>query len=222
LALRHYNIFIKFEGGLTLPNYIKIPWILAIIFNLVSMIWFLLGTTAKFQRSLDLVGTVTLIFCWIPSLLIVYLSINALIKESPPTNFRVLILVIVLLFLAVNLFKAVNTAGWLYDDITSDPIKTTTDGNFEYRTELVNLFQKNSRAQLFLRNVSNGQEVYIPLEVNTNEIHVIGISSTEDWMWAVLSKSNIPDHYELTTTEKLPVPQKRFLINIKKGTARIL
>jgi hypothetical protein len=186
------------------------------------MIWFLLGTTANFQRSLDLVGTVTLIFCWIPSLLLVYLSINALIKKSPPTNFRVLILVIVLLFLAVNLFKAVNTAGWLYDDITSDPIKTTIDGNFEYRIELVNLFQKNSRAQLFLRNVSNGQEVYIPLEINTNEIHVIGISSTEDWMWAVLSKSNIPNHYELTTTEKLPVPQKRFLINIKKGTARIL
>jgi hypothetical protein len=205
-----------------LPNWIKIPWILAIILNLVSMIWFLLGTTANFQRSLDLVGTVTLIFCWIPSLLIVYLSINALIKESSPTNFRVLILIIVLLILAVNLFKAVNTTGWLYDDITSDPIKTTTDGKYEYRTELVNLFQKNSRAQLYLRNVSNEQEIYIPLEVNTNEIHGIEVSSTEDWMWAVLSKSNLPDHYELTTTEKLPVPQKRFLINIKKGTAGIL
>jgi hypothetical protein len=206
-----------------LPNWIKIPWILAIILNLVSMIWFLLGTTANFQRSLDLVGTVTLIFCWIPSLIIVYLSINALIKGSPPTNFRVLILIIVLLILAVNLFKAVNTAGWLYDDITSDPIKTTTDGKYEYRTELVNLFQKNSRAQLFLRNVSNGQEIYIPIEINTNEIYGISYSvSEDDWMWAVLSDSNLSNLYELTTTKELPVPKKTFLINIDKGTSRIL
>jgi hypothetical protein len=205
-----------------LPNWIKIPWILAIILNLVSMIWFLLGTTANFQRSLDLVGTVTLFFFWIPSFLIIYLSINALVKGSLPTNLRALILIIVLLILAINLFKAVNTVGWLYDDITSDPIKTTTDGKYEYRTELVNLFQKNSRAQLFLRNVSNGQEIYIPLDVNTSEIHGIGVSSTEDWMWAVLSKSNLPDHYELTTTKNLPVPKKTFLINLDKGTSRIL
>jgi hypothetical protein len=205
-----------------LTYWIKIPWILAIILNLVSMIWFLFGTTANFQRSLDLVGTVTLIFCWVPSLLIVYLSINALIKELPPTNFRVLVLILVLLILAVNLFKAVDTEGWLYDDITSHPIKTTTDGKYEYRIELINLFQKNSSERLYLRSVSTSKESFIPININTEKVGAISISSEDDWKWAEMSPTDVPDHYYLITTDELPVPTKKFLIDVKKGSSSML
>lgn len=208
-----------------MSTWVKIVWLFAIIVNIVSLIWFLLGSTANFQRPLDLINTVTLITVWVPSLLLVVLSTILFIKGWVASNFKhigVWLILLALLFFAVPLFKGVNTEGWLYDHITSDPIKITSDGEFEYRTELINLFQKNSRERLYLRNVSTGREMYIPIDINTTEIYGIWVREGDDWMWALLSPTDVPNQYELTTTEILRVPKNKFLIDIGTGTSQRL
>ena len=116
------------------------------------------------------------------------------------------------------LFRSVNTSGWLYDRITSDPLRLTSDGKYEYRIDLINLFQKNSKERLYLRQVSTGEERFIPLHLNSREIHGIGIPNDNDWSWAILCPTESAYIYDLMTTEMLPVGIKRFEINVEKGT----
>ncbi len=201
--------------------WIKVLLIVGILVNVVAMMWFLLGSTANFNRSLDLVSTVMLLKVWFPSLILVVIAITILIKGWAPTNYiylvAVCLIIVTLLYLAVPLFKGVNTQGWLNDNIVSDPLKLTSDGKYEYRLELINLFQRNSRERLFLRDVSTGQEIYISVYINTKDKHGLYVRSGDDWMWAILSPTNDPHQYMLTTTEILRLPEKRFFIDVTRG-----
>jgi hypothetical protein len=204
----------------------KIVWILATILCAISVIWYLLGSTANFQRSIDLVTTFIFIYLWIPSLILVVISTTLLLRGWNPSSIKsyviLWIIILIVIQFSLTLYKGVNTTGWLNDHIRSDPLKITSDGKYEYRIELINLFQKNSRERLYVRNVSTGEEIYITVEINTDEVHGIREINGDDWAWGVMNPTDVPDHYELNTTKTLPVPQKRFLIDLEASASRIL
>lgn len=156
-----------------MPTWLKNIWIIAIVVNSVSLVWFLLGTTANFQRSMDLVELLTLVLIWLPSLLLVVVSIKILknkkLSISKSRHVAVNFIIFLLFSLSIPLFIDVNTGGWLYDDIESDSLKLTSDGKYKYRIELINMDQKNSREQLYVRNISTDEEsIYQLILIQTN------------------------------------------------------
>jgi hypothetical protein len=208
-----------------LPRWIKGIWIFATIVNAVSIIWFLLGSTANFQRSLDWVGFLTLLFIWIPSLLLVLFSSMILLKKWVPASNNkysgLSLLIFLLLSLSAPLFEGVTIRGWLYDNVHSDPMKLTSDGKYEYQTQLINTNQKNRSERLYVRNVSTGEEMYITVDINTDEL--VGLSfGGKNWAWAILEPTGVPNQYVLSTTEMLDMPKKKFLIDISAGVSRRL
>ncbi|SEL85412.1 hypothetical protein SAMN05518856_12092 [Paenibacillus sp. OK003] len=56
-------------------------WITIIFINVAVFIWFLVGATSNFQRSLDLIGMPIMLFYGIPSLIVNVISIVILIKK---------------------------------------------------------------------------------------------------------------------------------------------
>jgi hypothetical protein len=207
-----------------MQTWIKCIWIFATIVNTISLVWFLLGSTANFQRSLDLVGLVTLVLMWVPSLVLVLVSIKLLLNGWVPSSsisyFLFWFMIFNLLSFALPLLDGVDTRGWLYESVETDPIKLTSDGKYEYRIELINMWQKNSHERLFVRNVLTGEEKFIPVEINTDELKGISQGSHQNWAWAIMAPTDDLDHYELSTTENLRMTQKKFLIDVIAGTSR--
>ncbi|RXZ79065.1 hypothetical protein EBB07_24755 [Paenibacillaceae bacterium] len=211
-----------------MPTWVKPLWCFAFIVNVVSIVWFLIGSTANFQRSLDLIATATLLFFWIPSIFLSLLSIALFLKGWTPSNnvARALFYfgVLLLLCFSVFLFKGVNTQGWLTERITSDSLKITSDLKYEYRIDLINLFQKNSQARLYVRNVSTGVESSIPVDIYTNKIFSIGIERGKGQLnnWVLMKPTDLPDRYYLSTTRELRIQEEQFKIDIGTGTSKRL
>ncbi|NBI31020.1 hypothetical protein [Chengkuizengella marina] len=202
---------------------LKIPWVLLTIFSTASLVWFLLGSTANFQRSLDLVGTVTLIIVWIPNFIITVVSIVLLIKGWIPSSLVTyagfIICMIILVISSVSLFQGVNTKGWLTEVIRSDQLKITSDEKYEYRIDLINVFQKNSSARLYVRNMSTGEEANIPVDIHVDKIRGL---RTIDIDWVIMELSDVPNRYILYTTKELGIPEEKFEIDVVTGTSRRL
>jgi hypothetical protein len=189
------------------------------------MTWFLLGSTANFNRSLDLIGTLTLVIAWIPSLFLQISSLIFLRKGVPPASPEgnaILYIKIILLFVfPIFLFQGVNTAGWLSERKFSDSLKTTSDQKYEYRIDLINLFQKDSRGRLYIRNLSTGEVKQIPVGIHTEKIIVLGQRSDYN-EWVLMEPTNRPDQYYLFTTKDLSLPKEEFEIDVGTGTSRSL
>lgn len=78
--------------------------------------------------------------------------------------------------------------------------------------------QKNSRERLYVKNISTGEEVYISIDINSIELK--GISEgIRNWAWALMEPTGVPNQYELSTTEDLRMPKKKFLIDINSGVS---
>ncbi|MCM1988850.1 hypothetical protein [Oceanirhabdus seepicola] len=105
---------------------------------------------------------------------------------------------ILFLIFSVFLIQSVNTQGWLTEKITSDPLKITSDEKYEYRIDLINVYQINSRARLYIRNVSTGEEMNIAIDIQTDKIATLMIS--EDIDWVIMEPSGVSDRYILYTT----------------------
>lgn len=204
----------------------RVAWISSIILSILSLIWFVCGATAFFQRSIDLIATVILIGLGIPMLSIIILSLTLIMRRwSPTSNKRHIslwILILVTITLSIFLIRVVYTEGWLNDRILSDPLKVTIDGKYEYRTELVNVFQKNAQERVYLRNTETSEERYLSIELINERIHGIGIPSDDGWAWTNIYPTGAPDQYELITTSNLPVTTRRFLIDISSNTSQLI
>jgi len=204
----------------------KIAWISITILSIVPIIWFILGSTAFFNRSLDLIATTYLVSLWVPLLLLFILSTTLLLVGWSPSNknniMPLWILLLVIITLSLLVIRVVHTSGWLHDRIFSDPKRITSDGKYEYNTDLVNLFQKNSHERIYIRNIETGEELYIPVKLIDIKIHGIGISTDDDWAWTLMNSTDSPNQYELITTEELPVTKKRFLIDISNCTSHLI
>ncbi|MFB7817162.1 hypothetical protein ACFC0X_23690 [Paenibacillus chitinolyticus] len=199
---------------------IKVLWILAILINLSAIVWFILGSTANFQRGIDLVSTVILVYFGIPSILLIIVSLILLFKGWLPTSLwgivAVSIIILFMLVLSPTLFKNVNTSGWLSESIVTDTLQITEDGQYEYQFELINLFQKNSHARLYIKSSSTGEEMRIPLDVPVNTINVL--SERKMNYWISLEETAEKYKYILYTTSKFPLEEK-YEVDIKKGKA---
>lgn len=200
---------------------IKLIWIFIIAVNLSGVVWFILGSTANFQRGIDLITTIVFITFAIPSLLLIFISIILLINKWIPTKWWEIIIVVLMmigmLLLTPGLYKNVDTRGWLTERVRTDTLQQTSDKQFEYCIELINLFQKNSTARLYLKNTKTLEEMRIPLDIPIKEIK--GITWNNINYFVKLEPTTDPNIYILHTTTEFPFPNERFEINIKERTA---
>ncbi|MFD3257498.1 hypothetical protein ACE3MQ_02675 [Paenibacillus lentus] len=120
--------------------------------------------------------------------------------------------------LSAALIQSVSSNGWTKEKIYNDTLKMTEDGRYEYRIELVNLFQRNSHARLYVKDMSSKQESYIPIiGIQTNKIVVLRVSETNHWV--KLETTDNSSHYILYTTNEFSLPEEKFEIDIRAGTS---
>ncbi|GGG17372.1 hypothetical protein ACFOHW_04030 [Paenibacillus abyssi] len=201
---------------------LRVIWVLATLVNLFAVVWFVFGTTANFQRGIDLVSTVILTYFGIPSILLIVLSSILLFKGWSPSSawgiVIVSIMILCMLSLSPTLFKSVNTGGWLSENIVTDTLQTTADGQYEYQLELINLFQKNSFARLYIKNNSTGEEMRIPLDMPVNTIK--GLTKEKENYWIMLEGTSEADKYILYTTPRFPLSDETYEVSMKKREAK--
>lgn len=155
------------------------------IAGILSFAWFLLGATAYFQRGMDIIGTTYLWGGGVPLLLLSILFLVFFIKKWAPTsttdNVGFYTLAVLSVLLSAALIQSVATQGWSDEKVRSDTLKMTTDGAYEYQINLINLFQRNSRAELYLKKLSTGEEQGIPIAIQTQEMITLSMGKVNNW-----------------------------------------
>ncbi|RXZ81567.1 hypothetical protein EBB07_14710 [Paenibacillaceae bacterium] len=208
-----------------MSTWFKVVWVLAIIINIVALVWFILGSTANFQRSLDLVERLTLIVYGLTSFALTSLSILMLIKQTGKSSVSLYtlgsVIILLLVYLSQPLFETVRTEGWLHESVQSDPIKVTSDGRYEYHIELVNFEQRNRSERLILTNILTGEVNKITIDIDTSGSNGLA-RGRSNWGWAIMHPTESPNKYNLVTTEYLKMPEKVFLIDVEKGISEKL
>ncbi|MBG9734185.1 hypothetical protein [Paenibacillus alvei] len=193
--------------------------VLVILFSATSFFWFLLGATAFFQRGMDIIGTTYFFGAAIPVLLFAIVFTIILIKGWAPTSgidyVGICIGLVLATLISAALIQSVNTHGWANEKIVSDSIKVTIDGQYEYCIDLINLFQRNSHARLYLKDLSLGKETIIPVDIQTSKIVGLGVKKVNHWV--MLEPTNTASEYILYTTEELGIPEEKFEIDIRAG-----
>ncbi|MGF9905482.1 hypothetical protein [Brevibacillus porteri] len=201
--------------------WLKLMWIITILVNLSGVTWFVLGSTANFQRSLDLVSTVILVYLGVPSVILIVFSSIMLWKKWRPSKWwefiGVSMIIIVMILMTPHLYKNVETSGWLTEKLRTDSIQQTSDRQYEYCMEIANLFQKNGTARLYLKNTKTLEEIRIPLELPIKEIKFV--SWGEVTHFVKLEPTTNSNIYLLNTTEEFPFPGEKYEINIMEKTA---
>lgn len=120
----------------------------------------MLGTTSNFNRGIDLATTILFFYLVLPSIpmLIASIYLIIIVKDESIAAFKSYLskmLPIGLLLISIPLILNVNTSGWLTKNIKQDLKQITIDGKYEYCMQLVNLFQKNSYARLYLKDTGS-------------------------------------------------------------------
>ncbi|KOP65495.1 hypothetical protein AMS62_09705 [Bacillus sp. FJAT-18019] len=207
-----------------MPIWLRLSIKAIIVFSASSFLWFLIGSTAYLQRAMDIIGTTYLLIVGIPVFLFAILFTILLIKGWTPTSgvhyIGICVGLVISILLSAILIYSVNSHGWTKEKIQSDSLKTTIDGKFEYRIELINLFQRNSNARLYLRDVGSGEEKYIRVNIQTRKIIVLGVKDVNHWI--ILEPTDKPSDYFLSTTKELGIPEEKFEIDIATRTSRKL
>ncbi|ODP30224.1 hypothetical protein PTI45_00294 [Paenibacillus nuruki] len=198
-------------------------WIIAITINVLSLLWLVVGSTANFQSSMDIVARYTLFSVGIFSIILISLSIFYLIKTKKQ-NIGIAGCAVALVF---SLFllgcSSMNQEGvvdkeWFRDSVNKDPIKSTTDGKYDYRLKIINRGQKNVRQQLYVKELATKQEKYIDIPIKMEPSYGYSLG-TGDWAWARLKNTDHINEYILTTTSELGVPIQSFKMNTYEGSA---
>lgn len=204
--------------------WLRILLIAVILFNASSFVWFLLGSTAYLQRNMDIIGTTIFLGAAIPALFFVGISTFLLIRGWNPTSggqyVAMFIGLLISLLLSTVLIQSVSTYGWANEKIESDSIKVTVDNKYKYRIDLINLFQRNSHARLYLKDLGSGKETYIPVDIQTRKIVGLGVKRVN--YWVVLEPTDTASQYILYTTEELDIPVEKFKIDILAGTSSMV
>ncbi|MNC29594.1 hypothetical protein D3C75_778450 [compost metagenome] len=204
-----------------MPLWLKVLVIIIILFSALSFLWFLFGSTAYFQRGMDIVGTTYLLLVGIPILLLILLFTVLLIKGAVPSSgvhyIGLCVVLVISTILSVVLIHGVNSSGWAKEKIESDSLKITADGKYQYHIDLINLFQRNSHARLYLKDVSTGEEKFIPVNIQTRQIKTLAVGKVNHWI--ILESTDVPSRYILSTTEKLRISAEKFEINVSTGAS---
>jgi hypothetical protein len=201
--------------------WLKVMWVITILVNLSGVIWFVLGSTANFQRGIDLISRVILVHLGIPSILLIVVSSFLLLKKWSPSRWweviGVFMIMTAMLVLTPHLYKNVETSGWLTEKLETDSIQQTSDQRYMYCLELINLFQQNGSARLYLKNANTREELRIAVDLPLTKIQ--GISWGEVPRFIKLEPTNDANIYILHTTESFPIPNEKFEIHIQEKTS---
>lgn len=203
-------------------GWLRLLIVLVIICSAASLVWFLLGATAYLQRDMDIIGTTYLMLVGIPLFLLALFFAMLLVKGwklQGGLQYHVGIIVglVISIGLSAILIHSVNSSGWTKERIQSDSIKTTIDSKYEYRIDFINLFQRNSRARLYVKDINSGEEKYIPISIQTRKIIGLGVGKVNHWV--LLEPIDESSHYFLSTTNNLRIPEEKFVVDIKAGTS---
>jgi len=173
---------------------------------------------------MDIIGTTYLMGAGIPVLFFAVMFTVLLIKGWTPASGTyyagICVGLALTILLSAVLIHSVSSHGWTKEKIESDSLKTTADGKYEYRIDLVNLFQRNSYARLYLKNVSLEEEIYIPTEIQTRKLITLAVGKTNHWV--ILEPTDEPSRYILSTTNELRIPEEKFEIDIATKTSKRL
>lgn len=106
--------------------WLKLLLIIQIIFSVSAFAWFLLGSTAYFQRGMGITGTFYFWGAGIPVLLLATLFTILLIKGWSPTSrvdyVGICVMLVITTLIALSLIQSVNTNGWANEKIRSDSL----------------------------------------------------------------------------------------------------
>lgn len=196
-------------------------WALVILINLSAIIWFILGTTANFNRGIDLIPAVILGYIGGPSILLILLSLLFLLTGWLPSSAKGIVsfalVIISLLVFSLILYKNVDRSGWLEEHVRTDSLQVTSDHLYEYHIELINLSRRDSHARLYLKKTSTEEEIRIPLDMSLKDVAVLFIEETNYWI--VLDPTSEEDTYILETTKTFPIKGLKYKIDVKKREA---
>lgn len=205
---------------------VKTIWIAGTVLLSVAVLWFLFGTTAFFNRGVDLVSTVMFIIVWLPAVLLIIASLVLLIKGWMPNPSSEVAAIIVIIAISISLssflFYLGSPYGWLIPRVTRDWMQTTSDGIFEYRIELINQFQRNSQTRLYVKNTLSGKEKTIYLNISTDEFSGMGIedsSSPPPNLMSSMMPTEMEYIYILTTQRVLVGVTGKFEIDMEARVA---
>lgn len=200
--------------------------ILLLLFLLCSssFFWFVYNATAHFQRGMDLIGTFILVGGGLPILLLAVMFITLLVKGWTPKNSSgyvgICIGAVLSIVLGAALMNSVSEYEWAKVKIKSDTLKITADGLYEYRIDLINLFQRNSNSRLYVKDRKTKQEKFLQVDIRTNKIGALGVSEHNHWVH--LEPANHVGRYILNTTKDLGIAEEKFEVDLVKGTLRRL
>lgn len=201
--------------------WIRITFIAVILFSLFLFTMFLLSSTAIFQRQMDIVGTTTLTMIGIPVVILVGIFVTILIRGWKPVVWidyvGICIGILVVITLSFVLLQSVNMKSWEKERVNVDTLKITDDGRYEYQLIIKNLFQKNVYTQLYLKDISSNEEMYIPINLKLQKLAAIRIENNH---WVNLESRDNVSHYIFQTTKELGIPEEEFEVNIETKTAR--
>jgi hypothetical protein len=217
-----------------MQNIIRVIWVIAVILVFISLMWYVLATTAFFKRRIDLDDVGNYIVIWTPALILNIVSILLLIKNKIPNENKIAQVILILLItiltalIIVILFSSVNIKERMKDKVTVDFLQITSDEEYEYRLEFMNLFiSRSNYARLYIKEISTGEEFNIPVSIRIREIKAISITDNshsletrQAMVWSCLVPSDTATIYILTTTERLKREIEVFEIDISSMTAQ--
>ncbi len=186
----------------------------SIAIHLLALLIFILGATSAFQRLPDLVESIVLVTYGIPSFVIsvLYFIWHKKTEETDSNLLVIVKLMTTILFIAGSILwmKNANYEGWLFETVITDSTQITPDEKYEYHLELVNLFQRNSSARVYLKDTKTNEEIRMKLNIETDKINGVVIDGVRHWIRIeLLSDSRYLLHTDLTS-----LPQETFDINI--------
>jgi len=158
------------------------------------------NTTRGFNRGLDLIQTVNFILLVAPLVLAavaaaVLLARAAALPQAsvPRVPAIALSAVIAAISLALTFAPSVNP-GSVRDTVFADSLRPTGDGLYEYRFEIVNAFQRNAAARLFVRDLNGGGEAHIPVNILDGSLGGLGLPGG-NFLWGRMEAGGEPGQY---------------------------
>jgi len=210
----------------------KVVLAITVIVNIIILLGFLLSITAGFNGLNIGLENLQGVLTFLAILPITALSVVWLIKGLKLSNFRhyiiYFLIIVVMLATAPRLISHFTPYGWIREIVRSDTLRYAEDGEHMYRIELINMFQRNSSARIYIRHNEEEEGRNIPLDIPTREIQTLSTRTTF-FSWGRLVPTGTGGQYILLFPASLPgeVPlytsgfvfEAQFLVDVQTETA---
>ena len=162
--------------------------VIALFLGIIAAFSIILGDTAGFNRTWSLSGRFLFYFVGTPLILLSLICLFWIfMKFIPKTMFQYIfsfIIIGILLILSPIVISKINLYGWIIDVVTSDSLRITDDGFFEYRIEIVNQFQRNSSLKIFINDMNLNKDISILLDIYPDKVSSIVFRDyNQNFLW---------------------------------------